>query len=43
MKIKIAFLPVFLLEHVSEKTSSSLNHSIQYPLPLPDTVPYRVQ
>ena len=25
MKIKIAFLPVFLLEHVSESTSSSLN------------------
>ena len=32
MAIKITFLPAFLLEHVSERTSSSLNHSVQFPL-----------
>ena len=42
MKIKIAFLPEFLLEHVSESTSSSLNQIIQSPLPLPNTVSYHV-
>ena len=32
MKLKIVFLTAFLLDHVSERTSSSLNHSIQFPL-----------
>ena len=33
MEIKIPFLPVFFsLEHVSERTCSNLNHSVQFQL-----------
>ena len=48
MKVKIAFLPLFLLERESKSTSSSMNHSIQSPLHCPilflivssDVLPY---
>ena len=42
MKIKTEFL-LFLLKYVSERTFSSLNHNMQSPIPLPDTVLYCVQ